>query len=101
MEDQKKVSNSTERLADERVLAPVTERWEAEFEIEKLKNGMGHEHLVVITEPAIEDMHIGTVVIVPYADGFKDPVKVVLQVDEKGNPIRNRKFGIPTRFIYE
>jgi hypothetical protein len=95
--------SSTENASmdDERMLAPVTERWESEFKLERLTNGMGHSHLVVITEPAIEDIHIGSVVIVPYAEGFKDPVKVVLQVDEKGNPIRNRKFGIPTKFIYE
>ena len=73
-----------------------------EFKIEKLTNGMGHKHLVVITEPAIEDVHIGTVVIVPYAEGFKDPVKVVLQVDENGQPLRvNEKFAVVSKYIYD
>ena len=75
---------------------------EKEFKVKRLKNGRGHSHLVVITEPAIEDIHIGTVVIIPYAEGFRDPEKVLLQVDEKGNPIRaNEKFGIVSKFIHE
>jgi hypothetical protein len=75
---------------------------EKEFKVQRLKNGRGHSHLVVITEPAIEDVNIGTVVIIPYAEGFIDPEKVVLQVDEKGKPIiANGKFGIVSRFIHE
>lgn len=73
-----------------------------EFEVKRLTNGHGHSHLLVITEPAIEDMEIGTVVIVPYAAGFKDPCKVLLQVNESGKPLRaNEKFGIVSKFIYE
>jgi hypothetical protein len=73
-----------------------------EFEVQKLKNGWGDTHFVVITEPAIVDVSIGTVLIIPYADGFKDFVKVILQVDDKGTPIRaNEKFGIVTQYIYE
>lgn len=72
------------------------------FEVKRLTNGRGHSHLVVITEPAIVDVHIGTVVIVPYAEGFKDPCKVVLQTDDKGEPKRaNEKFGIVHEYIYE
>lgn len=75
---------------------------EKEFKIEKLKNGYGHSHLVVITEPAIEDVHIGTVVIVPYAEGFKEPVKALLQVDENDIPKRaNGQFAIVSKYIYE
>lgn len=75
---------------------------EKEFEVKRLRNGRGHSHLLVITEPAIEDIEIGTVVIVPYAEGFKDPVKVLLQTDENGLPKRaNEKFGIVSSFIYE
>jgi hypothetical protein len=73
---------------------------EKEFNVTRLTNGMGHSHLVVITEPAIEDVHIGTVVIVPYAEGFKEPSKVLLQVDEKGLPKRaNGKFAIVSKYI--
>ncbi len=75
---------------------------EKEFEVRRLTNGRGNSHLVVITENAIEDMHIGTVVIIPYAEGFKDPIRVRLQTNEKGLPKRaNEKFGIVSEFIYE
>jgi hypothetical protein len=75
---------------------------EKEFEVQKLTNGRGNEHLVVITEPAIEDIVIGTVVIVPYAEGFKDPIKVRLQCDDNGIPKRvNKKFAIVNEYIYE
>ena len=72
------------------------------FDVVRLKNGKGQSHLLVITEPGIEDIYIGTVVIVPYADGFVDPIKVVLQVDENGIPKRaNEKFAIVLEYIYE
>ena len=75
---------------------------EKEFKVKKLTNGMGHKHLVVVTDEAISDIHIGTVVIVPYAEGFKDPSKVILQVDSKGVPkTANGKFGIVLKYIYE
>lgn len=75
---------------------------EKEFEVTRCTNGRGNSHLLVITEPAIEDIHIGTVVIVPYADGFKDPIKVRLQTDEKGLLKRaNEKFAIVSEYIYE
>jgi len=75
---------------------------EKEFEVKRLTNGRGHSHLLVITESAIEDIEIGTVVIVPYAEGFIDPVKVLLQVNDKGKPkIANEKFAIVSEYIYE
>lgn len=75
---------------------------EKEFKVQRMSNGMGHSHLLVITEEAVEDMEIGTVVIIPYAEGFKDPVKVRLQVNEKGLPKRaNGKFGIVNEYIYK
>jgi len=46
--------------------------------------------------------YIGTVVIIPYANGFVDPIKVVLQVDENGIPKRaNEVFGIVLKYIYK
>lgn len=73
-----------------------------EFEVKRLKNGRGHSHLVVITDQAIPDIHIGSVVIIPYAEGFKDPTKVLLQTDEEGIPkTANEKFGIVSEYIYE
>ena len=75
---------------------------EKEFEVKKLTNGRGNKHLVVITKPAITDISIGTVVIVPYAEGFKDPIKVKLQCDENGVPkCANEKFAIVSEYLYE
>jgi hypothetical protein len=70
--------------------------------VQRLTNGRGDSHLVIITDPAVEDIHIGTVVIVPYAEGFKDPIKVQLYIDENGLPKRaNKKFAIVSEYIYE
>lgn len=75
---------------------------EKEFEIKKLTNGRGDSHFLVVTEESVEDQHIGTVVIVPYADGFKDPVKALLQINENGLPKRaNEKFAIVSKYIYD
>ncbi len=75
---------------------------EKEFEVKKMTNYAGNKHFVVITEPAIEDIEIGTVIIVPYASGFIDPVRVRLLCDENGNPKRaNKKFAIVSAYIYE
>lgn len=75
---------------------------EIEFKVQRLTNGKGHSHLVVITEPAIEDIKIGTVLIVPYPEGFEDPIKVLLQTDDKGTPKRlNNRFAMVAKYIYE
>ncbi len=75
---------------------------EKQFEVKKFTNGMGHKHLVVITQENIEDQEIGTVIIIPYAEGFKQPTSVVLQTDENGLPmLANEKFGIILQYIYE
>lgn len=73
-----------------------------EFKVKMLTNGRGHKHLVVVTDEAIEDIHIGTVIIVPYAEGFKTPTRVLLLTNEKGLPKRaNEKFAIVLKYIYE
>ena len=75
---------------------------EKEFDVIRQTNGRGNSHLLVITDLAVEDVYIGTVVIVPYADGFIDPIKVLLQVDENGLPKRaNGKFAIVSKYIHE
>ncbi len=72
------------------------------FEIKELTNGMGLKHLTVIIESALVDVHIGTVLIVPYAEGFRIPEKVSLYVDEKGEPITaNTKFAVVEKYIHE
>jgi hypothetical protein len=63
-----------------------------EFLVQRMTNGMGHSHLLVITEKAVEDIHIGSVSIIPYADGFKDPCKVLLQTDDNGYPLNRQRF---------
>lgn len=73
-----------------------------EFPVKRLKNGHGHTHLVVITEEAIPDIAIGNIFIVPYAEGFKDPIKVILETDERGKPLSvNEKFATVAKYIYE
>jgi hypothetical protein len=73
-----------------------------EFEVKRLTNGKDESHLVIITKPAIEDIFIGTVLIVPYVDGFKDPKSVILQIDADGKPkIANDKFVIVNEYVYE
>lgn len=73
-----------------------------EFNVRRLKNGRGCSHLVVIIEDAIVDVHIGSVLIIPYAEGFKDPDKVLLQVNENGQPlVANNKFAIVSKYMYE
>lgn len=73
-----------------------------DFEVKRMKNGRGESHLLVIVDAAVPDIHIGSVFIVPFAEGFKDPIKVRLQIDEKGVPkTANNKFAIVTEYIYE
>lgn len=71
-----------------------------EFPVQRMSNHNGQSNLVVILEPAIEDVEIGRLIQVPYVNGYKDPVKVVLMVDEKGEPLRNGDFAIPEKYIY-
>lgn len=75
---------------------------EKQFDVKRLTNGRGESNLLVITEDAIPDISIGTVLIVPYANGYKDPEKVLLKVDENGTPIRlHGIFAIVLDFIYK
>lgn len=62
----------------------------------------GNSNLLAVIEECVPDIHIGTVIIVPYAQGFKDPLKALLQVDEIGMPLRiNEDFAIVSKFIYD
>jgi len=55
----------------------------------------------LFTLTGVPDLVIGTVAIVPYADGFIDPVKVRLLVDENEKPVRaNEKFAVVLEYIY-
>lgn len=75
---------------------------EKEFEVKRATNGYGDNNLIVIVDPAIPDIYVGGALIVPYADGYKDPIKVLLQTNEKGLPKRaNEKFAIISEYIYD
>jgi len=75
---------------------------EKEFKVERISNGRGHSNLLAIIEEAIPDVSMGSAIIVPYANGYKDPIKAVLKVDANGLPLRcDNKFAIVTDFIYE
>lgn len=75
---------------------------EKEFDVQRLTNGLGHKHMVVVLDEAIPDIHIGTVLIVPYAEGFKDPKKVKILCDDKGKPkSANGEFAVVSEYIYD
>lgn len=72
------------------------------FEVVRLRNGKGESHLTIITEEAIHESSIGSLLIIPYAEGFKDPKKVLVKIDKEGIPLRvNNKFAVVVEFIYE
>ena len=93
---------SSESAFYQRILKQLDDgKAKQEFEVKRLTNHSGNSHLIVITHPAIEKIEIGTVVIIHYADGFIDPKKVILAVDNKGMPLRvNEKFAMVTKYIY-
>jgi hypothetical protein len=71
------------------------------FDVKRLTNGRGHSHLVIVVDEAEIDVHIGTVLIVPYAEGFKDPIKVVVYLDDTGKvKTANQKFAVVAKYIY-
>lgn len=73
-----------------------------EYKLERLSNGRGHSNLLAIIEEAVPDGQMGTAIVVPYVNGYKDPVKAILQVDDKGMPLRSSTgLAIVSDFIYE
>lgn len=84
------------------IIEVLSNQYKKEFYVQRFKNNSGHSHLVVIVQPATQNIEIGTVILIPYAEGFKDPCKVLLQVDKNGIPkMANMKFGIVLEYIYE
>lgn len=72
-----------------------------ELEVKRIKNGRGDSNLLIVTEEAIPDVFIGSALLVPFVDGYKDPIKVRVIVDEKGNPIAtNLRTCIVVEYIY-
>lgn len=73
-----------------------------EFSLKRMSNGAGHSNLLAIIKKGIEDIEIGDAIIVPYPQGYVDPIKAILQVDDNEYPIRiDGRFAKVVSFIYE
>lgn len=59
------------------------------FNVFRAKDGRGVSNLLLVIDEAIADVHIGSALLVPIADGFKDPVAVKVIVDNNGVPFRS------------
>lgn len=60
------------------------------FSVQRLTNGSGHSNLTIITEEAIPDVYIGSLLLVPFVHGYKDPEKVKVLLDENGKPVATK-----------
>ncbi len=75
---------------------------EKEFKVFRSTNGLGCNNLLAIIEEGVPDVYIGTVIIVPYAQGYVDPTRVLLQCDENFVPMRmNGELAIVLKYIYD
>lgn len=71
------------------------------FPVQRLANGAGHSNLTLITEDAIPDASIGSLLLVPFVDGYKDAQQVEVVTDDKGEPIAtNLRTCVVVRYIY-
>lgn len=59
------------------------------FKVIRAKNGRGVSNLLLVIEEGVPDIYIGTALLVPMPEGFKDPVAVTVVVDEEGIPMRS------------
>ena len=74
---------------------------EKEFKVFRSTNSRGHNNLLAIVEQGVPDVYIGTAIIIPYAQGFIDPVAVILKVNEQNVPIRlNNHFADVVKYVY-
>jgi hypothetical protein len=72
------------------------------FEIFRAKDGRGVSNLLLVIDEAIPDIYIGSALLVPIADGFKDPIKVDVIMDEKGAPMRtNLNTCVVTKYHHQ
>jgi hypothetical protein len=58
------------------------------YDVIRAKNGRGVSNLLIVTDPAIPDIYIGSALMVPIADGYKDPLAVTIIMGEDGLPLR-------------
>lgn len=71
------------------------------FEIKRMSNGHGISNLLLVYDEAIPDVYIGTALLVPMPNGFKDPTAVTVVVDNDGVPMRsNLDTCIVTVYIF-
>lgn len=71
------------------------------FNVIRAKNGRGVSNLLIVFDEAIPDIYIGSALMVPIADGYKDPVAVTVVVDNDGIPMRsNLNTCMVTVYIY-
>lgn len=71
------------------------------FDVIRAKNERGVSNLLIVFDKAIPDVYIGSALMVPIADGHKDPVAVTVIVDEDGIPMRsNLNTCMVTVYIY-
>lgn len=72
------------------------------FKVIRSVNGRGLSNLLLITGEAIPDIKIGSALLVPIAQGIKDPIQVSVVVDKNGIPVRtNIDTCIVTEYIYK
>lgn len=57
------------------------------YNVIRAKNGRGVSNLLIITDESIPDVHIGSALMVPIADGYKDPLAVTIIIGEDGVPL--------------
>lgn len=71
------------------------------FEVVRASNRRGTSNLLLIFDEAIPDIYIGTALLVPMPNGFKDPVAATVVVGDDGVPMRsNLDTCIVTLYIY-
>lgn len=58
------------------------------YDVIRAKNGRGVSNLLIVTDSAIPDVYIGSALMVPIADGYKDPLAVTILISEYGMPLR-------------
>lgn len=82
-------------------IIPVKASNEAIFEVKRISNNSGISNLTIIIDEAIPDVYIGSILLVPFVLGYRDPIKVKVKVDETGKPIAtNIRTCIVTEYIY-
>lgn len=70
------------------------------FPVIRMTNGRGDSNLLAIINEAVPDIFIGDSILVPYVNGYIDPISVSLRVDKNGIPIRKHGFAIVEEYHF-